>query len=202
MTLDASRNDMILARGIPNQDMQTNQQLRSALDLRGRKGQVKVLRAVASFEIAKGLVVLAAGCGILMLLHKDTSEVAENFLQLLHISPDHRFARMFLAWADTLTDEKLWAVSGVSLAYSTLRFIEAYGLWNARGWAEWVALISGALYLPIELREMIFRPNAFHASLLAINLGVVLYMVHLRMLSHREKQAEEAHDYAETHHES
>jgi uncharacterized membrane protein (DUF2068 family) len=181
-----------MARGILEPPMHTNEQLRSALDLRGRKGQVKVLRAVASFEIAKGLVVLAAGCGILLLLHKDSSEVAENLLRLLHISPDHRFARAFLSWADTLTDQKLWAISGVALAYSILRFTEAYGLWKARGWAEWIALISGAMYLPIEVREIIRRPNLFHSSLLIINLGVVLYMAYLRTLSHLEKEPEPA----------
>jgi uncharacterized membrane protein (DUF2068 family) len=183
-----------MGAGLVEPSMQTAPNLRAALDLRGRKGQVKVLRAVATFEISKGLVVLAAGCGILMLLHKDTSEVAENLLRLLHISPDHRFARVFLAWADTLTDEKLWAVSGVALAYSTLRFVEAYGLWKARAWAEWVALISGAMYLPIEIREIIRRPNLFHTGLLVINLGVVLYMAYLRMYSHfeeREAAAEE-----------
>jgi uncharacterized membrane protein (DUF2068 family) len=154
----------------------------AALDLRGRRGQVKVLRAVASFEVSKGLVVLAAACGILFLIHKDTWEVAYDLLRLLHISPDHRFARVFLAWADSLTDRKLWAIAVVALAYSTLRFVEAYGLWKAKVWAEWVALISGALYVPVEVREIIRRPNLFHTSLLAVNLAVVGYMVYLRFV--------------------
>lgn len=147
---------------------------------RGRSGQVKVLRAVASLELTKGMVVLAAGCSILLFLHKDTYEIAWNLLQILHISPDHHFAHIFLRWADTLTDRKLWAVSGVAVAYSSLRFVEAYGLWKARAWAEWIALISGMLYLPIEIREIIRRVNLFHVSLLLINLGVVFYMIYLR----------------------
>jgi uncharacterized membrane protein (DUF2068 family) len=154
----------------------------AALDLRGRRGQVKVLRAVASFELSKGLIVLAASCGILFLIHKDTWEIAYNFLHVLHISPDHHFARIFLAWADSLTDRKLWAIAAVALAYSTMRFIEAYGLWKARVWAEWVALISGALYVPIEIREIIRRANLFHVGLLLVNLAVVLYMGYLRFV--------------------
>src|SRR5690242_13715195 len=93
---------------------------------RGRRAQVKVLRAVASLEVGKGLLVLAVGFGVLFLLHRDTYEVAENLLRILHISPDHHFAHVFLRWADSLTDRKLWAVSSVALVYSTLRFIEAY----------------------------------------------------------------------------
>jgi uncharacterized membrane protein (DUF2068 family) len=147
---------------------------------RGRSAQVKVLRAVASLELAKGLLVLAAGCSILFLLHKDTYEVAENLLHILHIGPDHHFAHVFLRWADSLTDRKLWAVAGVAVTYSALRFVEAYGLWKARGWAEWIALISGTLYIPFEIRELIHRLSLFHISLLVINVAIVIYMGYLR----------------------
>jgi uncharacterized membrane protein (DUF2068 family) len=59
--------------------------------------------------------------------------------------------------------------------------VEAYGLWKARAWAEWIALISGAIYLPFEVVELIRRLSLFHLSLLIVNLAVVLYMVYLRM---------------------
>jgi len=161
--------------------MKTNPQLRAALDLRGRSGQVKVLRAVASFELSKGLVVLAAGCGVLLLLHRDTSEIAQSLLTLLHISPDHRLARMVMRQADRITDKKLWTFAGLAACYSTIRFVEAYGLWKARAWAEWIALISGAMYLPFEIRELIRKLSLLHFSLLIVNLAVVMYMVYLRV---------------------
>jgi uncharacterized membrane protein (DUF2068 family) len=147
---------------------------------RGRSGQVRVLRAVASLELAKGLVVLAAGCSILFLLHKDTYEVAENLLHILHISPDHHLAHLFLRWADSVTDRKLWAIAAFAVIYSSLRFVESYGLWKARGWAEWIALISGTLYIPLEVRELFHRISLFHISLLVINVAIVAYMVYLR----------------------
>jgi uncharacterized membrane protein (DUF2068 family) len=175
--------DRITPKGPATVDfhMKPNPQLRAALDLRGRAGQVKVLRAVASFELSKGLVVLAAGFGVLLLLHRDTSEIAQNLLRLLHISPDHRLHRLLMRSANRVTDKKLWSFAGVALIYSILRFVEAYGLWKARAWAEWIALISGAIYLPFEVVELIRRLSLFHLSLLIVNLAVVLYMVYLRM---------------------
>ena len=161
--------------------MSRSPKFRAAFALRGRSGQVKVLRAVASIELSKGVVVLLAACGmLLLLLHRDTYEIAQNLLQLLHISPDHRFAQIFLHWANGLTDKKLWAVASVAATYSSLRFVEGYGLWNARPWAEWIALISGAVYLPFEVHELMRRLNPFNLSLLIVNLAVVLYMVYLR----------------------
>jgi uncharacterized membrane protein (DUF2068 family) len=138
------------------------------------------LRAVAFLEFAKGLAVLLLGFGLLSLTHRDAWEVAENFLELLRINPDQRYAQIFLNLADRLNDTKLWLVAAAAAAYSTLRLVEAYGLWNARAWAEWVALASGALYLPFEVYELLRKPNAIRASILLINLAIVLYMIYLR----------------------
>jgi len=140
---------------------------------------LQVLRAVATFELFKGLAVLLAAFGILLLVHReDPWDLADGLLRLLHISPDHHFAQVLLDWADSLTEAKVWAVAGVAVGYSLLRFVEAYGLWYARAWAEWIALISGTLYLPFEIYKVIHRQNLFHVSVLLLNVAVVLYMVY------------------------
>jgi len=141
--------------------------------------QLPVLRAVATLELTKGMIVLLAAIGVVLLVNKDPWDVADGLLRLVHISPDHHFAQVFLDWADTLTAAKLWAVAGVALAYSVLRFAEAYGLWYARAWAEWIALVSGALYLPFEIYKLIHRQSAFHIAVLAVNVAIVLYMVYV-----------------------
>jgi len=125
--------------------------------------------------------VLLAGFGLLSLVHRDAWDVAESFLEWLHISPDTHYAQVFLNLADQVTDAKLWAVAMGALAYSTLRFAESYGLWRERPWAEWLALISGAIYLPFEIFELIRRPDWIRLAILLVNLAVVLYMVFLRM---------------------
>jgi uncharacterized membrane protein (DUF2068 family) len=143
--------------------------------------QLKALRAVASVEFLKGLIVLLASLGVLSLVHRDAWDVAESFLEWLHISPDTHYAQVFLNLADQVTDAKLWGVAIGALAYSSLRFLEAYGLWRERAWAEWLALVSGAIYLPFEIYELVRRPDWIRLGILVVNLAVVLYMVFLRM---------------------
>src|ERR1700747_2836403 len=143
--------------------------------------QLRALRAVACVEFLKGFVVLLAGFGILSLVHRDAWDVAESFLEWLHISPEAHYAQVFLNLADQVTDTKLWAVAIGALTYSSLRFAEAYGLWRERAWAEWLALISGAIYLPFEIIELARRPDWIRLAILAVNLAVVLYMAYLRV---------------------
>jgi uncharacterized membrane protein (DUF2068 family) len=54
-------------------------------------------------------------------------------------------------------------------------------LWRARPWAEWIALISGAMYLPFEVLKLAHKVTPLHVSILLINLAVVAYMFYLRI---------------------
>lgn len=143
------------------------------------RARLQALRTVALMEFVKGLLVLAAALGIAFFV--DATDVAGWFLQSLHISPDRHFAQLLLRLAGRLSDAKVWVVVTIACGYSGLRFVEAYGLWRARAWAEWVALISGTLYLPFEIRLLIHRVSLLHLSFLAVNLAVIGFMFYLRM---------------------
>jgi len=147
-----------------------------------------MLRAVAGFEFFKGIFVVLMGACALALIHKDTWVIAETLLSLLHVSTDRRWAQMFLDFADSLTDARLWAAAEVAFAYAALRFTEAYGLWKGRTWAEWVALVSGALLLPVEVRQLFRGVTVVRCALLGINVIVVLYMLYVILANRRERQ--------------
>src|SRR5262245_28665847 len=92
------------------------------------------LRGIALLEAIKGAAVMAAGFGVLTLLHKDAGNIAEQWVQKLHLNPHGHLSRVFLEAADKVTDARLWAAAAAAVIYSTVRFVEAYGLWNARVW--------------------------------------------------------------------
>src|SRR3954454_8018406 len=98
--------------------------------------QRRVLQTVATLEFSKGIFVTLMGICALLLVHKDAWLYAESLLAVFHISTDRRLAQMFLDFADNITDAKLWAAARLAFAYSVLRFVEAYGLWHCRTWAE------------------------------------------------------------------
>jgi uncharacterized membrane protein (DUF2068 family) len=150
--------------------------------------QRRVLRAVAAFEFFKGIFVVGMGLCALVLLHKDVWLIAEILLSRLHINTDRRSAQIFLDFADTITDARLWAAARFAFAYAALRFTESYGLWKGRTWAEWVALISGTLLLPWEVRELMRGVTIFRCALFVGNLAVVLYMLYVIRANRRERE--------------
>ena len=152
------------------------------------RSQRRVLQSVALFEFFKGIFVVLMGFCALALVHKDVWLYAESLLALFHISTDRKSAQLFLDFADNVTDAHLWTAARIAFAYSALRFTEAYGLWHTRTWAEWVALVSGALLLPLEIRELMRGLSVLRAVLLVGNLAVVLYMLYVIRANRRERQ--------------
>ncbi len=139
------------------------------------------LRAVALFEAAKGTLVLLVEIGLLSMLGRDVGGIAEDIVHRLHMNPERHLPHALLSAAQNMTDARLWALAGAAAAYATVRFVEAYGLWHARVWAEWFALLSGLLYLPWEIYQIIVRPSPMHFGILAINLAIVFYMLYIRV---------------------
>ena|GEM_PF-225983 len=149
------------------------------------------LRTVATFEALKGIAVLLIGITLLF-VHQHAEQFSENLLYRLRIDPDRKLAQMFLNAASQVNDARLWTIAAVVLLYAAVRFTEAWGLWNRRVWAEWFAMLSGALYLPWEILKIVEKVDWERISVLCINLIVILYMAEIRIRetwqSRRQKQ--------------
>jgi len=147
---------------------------------------LKGLRTVAMIEASKGVLVLAVAFALIALLRHDVDlqDAAMNVLDFLHIDPDRRLAGMFLDAAGKVMDWNVIFVGLGAFAYSALRFIESYGLWCERVWAEWLAIVSGSLYIPLEVIELVRHATPVRWGLLIINLIVVAYIAWVRYDEH------------------
>jgi uncharacterized membrane protein (DUF2068 family) len=151
--------------------------------------QKRLLRLVATFEFIKGSFVLLIGVCAVLLVHKDAWVIAESLLALFHVSTDRHSAQMFLDFADRITDARLWAAAQLAVAYSCLRFAEAYGLWKQRTWAKWIAFVSGTFLLPVEIRGLLRGITLLRSGVFIGNLAVVFYMLYLlRAARHHHSQ--------------
>lgn len=135
------------------------------------------VRAVALFEAAKGTLVLLTGFGALSLIHHDAQRFAEQLVGHLHLNPAKHYPRIFIDTAAHLTDARLWMLATLAATYGLVRFVEAYGLWRGRRWAEWFAAVSGGIYIPFELYELFQGINWLSLGALMANVLIVGLMV-------------------------
>jgi uncharacterized membrane protein (DUF2068 family) len=148
------------------------------------------LRVVALFEAAKGLLVLLVGFGLLAFIHKDLHFAAEKLVRHFHLNPASRYPQIFIEVAAHLTDRYLWALAFSALLYSVVRMVEAYGLWNQRQWAEWFGLLTGGMYIPLELIEIMRGATWPKVAVFVINAAIVGYLAYILLRSrHGPKRA-------------
>ncbi len=139
-----------------------------------------VLRGIAILEATKGLLVLLVGVGALSVLrlNQTLQSLADQWVSHFHLNPAHGYPRIFLDLAANITNRHLWMIAAFALLYSSLRFIEAWGLWWERTWAEWLAALSSAIYVPFEIIELTRGITAWRLGTLLINLTITGFMAY------------------------
>lgn len=135
---------------------------------------------MAILEAAKGAAVVLVGFGLLALVHRNVQVVAEELVRHLHINPSRHYPRVFLDAAAQANDIRLWTLAATAMLYALVRFVEAFGLWRQREWAIWFGILSGGIYLPLELYELTVSVTAVKVVLLLVNLFVVGWLAWVR----------------------
>ncbi len=143
------------------------------------------LRVVALFEGAKGILVLLTGFGLLSLIHGDVHLAAAQLIRHLHLNPASHYPVIFLDAATRVTDFQLWSLAAAALLYAGVRVMEAFGLWMQRPWAEWFGLLTGGMYIPLELYEVIRCATWPRTTILVVNSAIVLYLLTLLLGSRK-----------------
>jgi len=149
----------------------------------------RAVRIIALIEAAKGFIVLLAATGILAFIHADWNDLAARLVRLSHLNPASKYPHIFLDAVSHLQQPRLLWMAGGAAAYSMLRFVEAYGLFRERAWAEWLALIASGLFIPAELNEVIRRPSTLSFAVLVVNLAIVAVMAHALWQRRRPRPA-------------
>ncbi len=149
--------------------------------IRGRDpAHKRGLRAVASIEFLKGVGAVAAAVGLLIIRNKDIWDIADKVLEFFRINTDWHFAQVLLDFADQVTTEEITTVAILAFVYAGVRFVEAYGLWKTTVWGEWLAIFSGLVYLPFEIRALVHGSTPFRWAALVVNIALVAYVAYVR----------------------
>ncbi len=135
------------------------------------------LLTIAVFEAVKGVAAIAASLGLLSLAHKDVRRIAYALIGHFHLDPEAHYPQLLIETANWIATSNVYSILAVAVLYAVIRLVEAYGLWKDRAWAEWLAALSGSLYLPLEVNHLIAHTTTINACVLIGNLAVVIFMV-------------------------
>lgn len=149
------------------------------------------------FEFGKGILFLLFGLGALSLVHRDVEDAAYKLIIHLHLDPTWHYPRFLIEQSARLTPNQVRSWGIFALFLSVVRGVESFGLWHEKHWAEWFAVISSAIYIPLEVYHLIHhflvtrQISMMGVLILGVNLAIVIYLWSLLSA-----------DYKKTHHEN
>ncbi len=79
--------------------------------------------------------------------------------------------------AFTLSDTTLTWIAVAVFGYAVLMIVEGTGLWLAKRWGEYFAVIATAVFLPLEIYEIAERVTVLRVGALVINLAAIAWLV-------------------------
>jgi uncharacterized membrane protein (DUF2068 family) len=133
----------------------------------------RVLRTLAAVEAGKGLLVLLVGLGLLTFLYRDTLAEAEYIAQFFNLNASHHISKVFVDTLSRISDPQLLMLSFTAMAYFLIRTVEAAGLWVGRAWAEWLAIVSDSLFIPMEIIELTHGITLVRVLVFSVNIAIV-----------------------------
>jgi uncharacterized membrane protein (DUF2068 family) len=144
--------------------------------------------AIGIFKLLQGLLFVLVGIGAIRLLHRDLMQIAEHFILAMRFDPEGRFVNLVMDKLALIDSHRLKQISVAIFAVASLDLVEGIGLVLEKAWAEYVTLVLTASFLPWEFFEIVRRATWIRATLLGINLAVVIYLVYYVQARMRERR--------------
>ncbi|MGC5247221.1 DUF2127 domain-containing protein [Gordonia sp. DT219] len=145
-----------------------------------------IMRVLAVERLIRGLFLLLGGAFVIELRHSQMTlhEKFDTELPLLRPIADQIGWNIddskVVSWiekATTLSSTTIVLVGCALLAYGVSQFVEAFGLWFAKRWGEYFAVIVTSIFIPLEVYELVERVTVFKVLLLLVNVAAVVWLI-------------------------
>ena len=181
------RSDPAVARviGEPSARVELNELPQAVRGAHGRK--FALLRLLAVERLLKGLSLITAAIVAYHVASRRASLLSWLEELLISAAPLGQQLGLHLTTAAPVRliestlggdGEPLRLAGLLLLAYGALQLVEGIGLWGGWRWAEYLAAIATALFVPLEIYEIAEHPTVLKVAALVVNLLAVGYLVY------------------------
>ena len=160
--------------------------------LRGRAlRDATILRLLAAERLFRALVLFALAYGVLRFRGSQRNlratferalPAAKPLQNALHINLTDS---AFVARIQRVLESKQHTLTLIAIAlfaYGALQLVEGIGLALLKRWGEYVAVVGTALFLPLEIRELLDRVTFVRLGAFVINIAAIAYLLWTKRL--------------------
>lgn len=94
----------------------------------------------------------------------------------------HSVVARWIIDATDVTASTLFGIGALMILYGLLRWLEGVGLWLAKRWGEYLAVVLTSVFLPWEILELTHHVTAIKVLLLLVNIAAIIWLVWTKYL--------------------
>jgi uncharacterized membrane protein (DUF2068 family) len=159
----------------------------NTVDGRAPTPRFGMLRIIALYKLVKVMLLLLAAYFELRLHDAALSSKLVTWVEARPAGLEHSLVSKVLQMLSGLSESNIHALRLLTFAYAAVFAIEGVGLWMQKRWAEWMTTIVTASLIPIEVWELVARPNFGKAAVVVANIAIVGFLVwHVRSKVRRD----------------
>jgi hypothetical protein len=164
--------------------------------------RVRYLKLIALFKILQGLLLFLLGFSLLFLHSRplwleQISDWTDDQI-LLHPSKPVHFLLSRLQ--DVLAGGGLLRATGLlALFYCAVLFVEGFGVYFQKRWAEWLMIFATGALIPLEVRHLWHRPGLVALLIVLANCFIVWFLYLVLKREKTEVVVKEKAELVETH---
>lgn len=143
----------------------------------GRDRRDRLLPWIAAERSFRALALLAIGIVLITHPHTDWASEVSSFVQKLGLNPQSNWVRRLTEKISRIGPGRTTLFGIIAIAYGALEAAEAYGLWRARRWGEWLTVVATSLLFIPELWELTKSASLLKVGALVVNAAVVAYLI-------------------------
>ncbi|WP_084701120.1 DUF2127 domain-containing protein [Streptacidiphilus anmyonensis] len=145
-----------------------------------------ILRLLAAERLVRGVFIVLVAWAVWKFSNSQTSvqQLFDDNLTLFrpiaqhfHYDLDHSPIVDTIQKTFQYKHNTLLITAAALLAYALIEIVEAFGLWAAKRWAEYLTVVATAAFLPLEIMELTHKVSGFKIGTLALNVLAVLYIL-------------------------
>ena len=136
-----------------------------------------MLRTIALYKLVKVVLLLLAAYFELRLNDRTLSTKLTIWVDARPSGLEHELVTWVLHWISGLSESKIHALRLLTFTYAAMFAVEGVGLWMRKRWAEWLTTIITGSLIPLEIWELVSRPNAGKAAVVLANALIVVYLI-------------------------
>jgi len=131
---------------------------------------IAVLRAI------RGLIAFTLGACLLYLAFHLDGFSSEGHPIINTLAQKDSVFELIIYWLANFTKYQIIGLALLAFLFALIRAVEAIGVWCDHGWAKWLALLMGIIYIPLEVNELFWRYSLGMSIVLIVNILVVAYL--------------------------